>query len=194
MGNFSEKIADSLERIGTIPTEEKALYEYGIRQGLFMVINIATIVFIGLLLNVVLQSIIFMIVYIPLRSFAGGYHARTQLSCYLLSVLVVAIVFWGIDQMPWNGYLVGFIMVYNVIMLWRFAPVEDQNKRLDEMEIYVFRKKTRTLTGGFAMIGILLWILDLQILAIAILAALFLAAFMVMLGAMKNKIIKSPLT
>ena len=87
--DLSGKIAESLTNSGVITTEDRELYEYGLHHGLLMIINLLTTVVIGLLFKMVWQSFVFMIAYIPLRTYAGGYHAKTQFRCYLLSIVIM---------------------------------------------------------------------------------------------------------
>ena len=42
----------------------------------------------------------FILAYIPIRSYAGGYHASTQLRCYILSNAVVVAVLIAIRLVP----------------------------------------------------------------------------------------------
>ncbi|WP_303864846.1 accessory gene regulator B family protein [Alkalibaculum bacchi] len=80
-----DRITDWFIRNEVIPLEDKELYTYGLKQGSLMVLNIGTIIIIGIILKMIWQSILLMFVYIPLRTYAGGYHARTggcQGSCH----------------------------------------------------------------------------------------------------------------
>lgn len=76
---MTEKITDILVSNEIIIEENSNLYSYGLQQGLLMILNIATILGIGMVLNMVWESIVFLLTFIPLRSNAGGYHAKTQL-------------------------------------------------------------------------------------------------------------------
>ena len=40
-----------------------------------------------------------------IRPYAGGYHARTQLKCYLISVGMMIAVLWLIERVTWNGFI-----------------------------------------------------------------------------------------
>lgn len=66
-------------------------YIYGINQIFVSVLNVSSTLIIGWIFSVVLEIEVFMTTYIPLRSFAGGYHAKTPLRCYLLSLMMLKI-------------------------------------------------------------------------------------------------------
>lgn len=181
-----EKIVNSLIEIGTVSLEEKELYEYGIRQGILMVINVLTAILIGFVLGMAWQSIIFLLTYIPIRTCAGGYHASSQLTCYLLSIPFMFTALIGVKMLPWGGYLSFIALFCSAITIVLLAPVEDSNKPLDEIEKIVYRKKTRIVLAVLLTVAVLLWVLKLKQVSIVIIMALVVAAGMLILGAIKN--------
>jgi len=184
--NLPGRISESLVEAGAVPAEDKALYEYGIRQGIFLVINIATAVLIGLLLEMIWQCIIYLIAYNPVRTYSGGYHARTPLACYLFSIPMTAAVLLGIKLIPWNAYICVIVLFASVITVAILAPVADPNKPLNEREITVYRSRARAYSAVLAGAAIMLWIADLEQISLSITMALGTAAFMLILGAIKN--------
>jgi accessory gene regulator B len=100
---------------------------------------------IGFVFSLVWQSILFMALYFPLRSFAGGYHAKTQLRCYQVSVILALAVLSAIKYMPWaNSLSIVLAMVAGLVIII-FAPVEDSNKPLDKIEIIIYRRRSRVI-------------------------------------------------
>jgi len=77
-GRIIQRVTDELVSNKIINSEDSELYTYGLQQGALMFLNILTIVFVGRMLGMLWQSVVFMVTYIPLRTYAGGYHARTQ--------------------------------------------------------------------------------------------------------------------
>lgn len=181
------KITASLVQAGVVPSEDKDLYEYGIRQGIILVINLATVVLIGLLMGMVWQSIIFLLAYNPIRSYAGGYHAGTQLTCYLLSIPMILAVLLGIKLIPWNGYLFSIVIIFAGITVFLLAPVEDANKPLDQLEKKVYGKKARISLAILIVSAIALWSAGADQIALSIVMALGVITVMLILGAIKNK-------
>ena len=184
--NVPGKIADSLVHAGAVPSEDKALYEYGIRQGILTVINIVTAVLIGLILGMVWQTIVFLIAYTPIRSYAGGYHAGTPLMCYLLSIPMIIAVLFGIRLIPWNGYIFTFVIICAGIAIIMLAPVEDANKPLDQLERAVYRKRSRMVLVVLSIAAVILWFAGIKQSSLSIAMALGVIAVMLILGAVKN--------
>lgn len=68
---LSHKIGDDLVRSGVVKKEDAKVYIYGINQIMAYVFNVSSSLIIGLIFGVTFEIIIFMVAYIPLRSFAG---------------------------------------------------------------------------------------------------------------------------
>lgn len=181
-----ERITDSLVNVGAVPSEDKALYEYGIRQGILLVINIATAVLIGLIIGMFWQSIIFLLAYNPVRTYSGGYHARTPLACYLISIPMMVAVLLGIKMIPWNGYICAVVLLCSVVIIEILAPVADPNKPINEREKIVYKGRARTYTAVFFGAALMLWAVGMKQVSLSIMMALGVAAVMLVLGAIKN--------
>ncbi|HML37841.1 MAG TPA: accessory gene regulator B family protein [Bacillota bacterium] len=185
--NVPGKITDSLVNAGAVPIEDKDLYEYGIRQGILLVINIATAVLIGLLLGMLWQTVIFLVAYNPVRSYAGGYHAGTPLVCYLISIPMILAVLFGIKLIPWNGYAVVIVLILTGALIWLMAPVEDANKPLDQLERKVYGRKARISMAVLSGLAVVLWLAEWKQSSLSIVMALGVASVMLILGTIKNK-------
>ena len=184
--NVFEKITDSFIQNGVIPSEDKDLYTYGLEQGTLMVLNIATTIVIGIVLRMVWQSILLTLVYIPLRTYAGGYHARTQFRCYIFSIGTMSITLLGIKLIPWTSIICLMVALCAGSIVFLFAPVEDSNKPLDQMEIVIYRKKTRMILSFLLVVNLLFWILGQKQVLICITMAIGLLAMMLVVGKVKK--------
>ncbi|SDE91643.1 accessory gene regulator B [Fontibacillus panacisegetis] len=140
-----DKMIAQLIHSGSIREDDKDLYAYGLQQGLFIILNVLTTVAIGLISGMFWQSILFMAAYLPLRSFAGGYHAKTQLLCYLYSIMLTSAVLWAIKLIPWtNSICLGLALLAGAV-IFILGPVEDSNKPLDQIEIATYKRRTRAI-------------------------------------------------
>ncbi|MBQ8010486.1 MAG: accessory gene regulator B family protein, partial [Oscillospiraceae bacterium] len=97
---LSERIVDGFEKQRVILSEDKEIYRYGVQQGLNLAFNFLTTLVIGAVCGMFWESVLFMAAYMPLRSFAGGYHAKTHLRCYLYSIVMITAVLLVIRFLP----------------------------------------------------------------------------------------------
>lgn len=184
--DVSEKIVKSLITIGVVPSDDKDLYQYGIRHGILMVINVLTIILIGFILGMVWQSIVFILAYIPVRTYSGGYHASTELKCYLFSVALIFVVLIGIKLIPWNAYICSIVTLCALMIIIRLAPVEDLNKPLEQKEKAVYKRRARIILVLLIGLALLFWLVGSTQIAISIIMAIGVAAVMLVLGIIKN--------
>lgn len=71
---LSEHITDLLIENGSIEKQDKSVYKYGIEMVIAIAFNIITVIIIGYAMGMFLECIIFLLFFMPLRSYAGGYH------------------------------------------------------------------------------------------------------------------------
>lgn len=122
-------------RKNIFPEEHREVYQYGFELWVSSAIGILIVLAIGIISGRCLESIIFYIVFCFTRLFSGGFHAPTYLLCkitlaaVLLSVLAFDWLLCGIVEYYWY-----VLYLYSFIIICRFAPVENSNKRLTEHE------------------------------------------------------------
>jgi accessory gene regulator B len=182
LNNISKKITCSLEEAGAVPPEDKALYEYGIRMGILLVINVATALLIGLILGMLLQCAVFLIAFSPIRSYSGGYHARSPLACYLLSIPLIAALLFVIRLVPWAGSVLIPVLLVSIFVIILLAPVADPNKPLSAGEIVVYRRKARIFAGIYSSAALILWFAGFVQVSASIAVALVAAAALLISG------------
>lgn len=166
-------------------SDENELYIFGVNQFLNMMLNIFTALFIGILFGETLQIILFMFAYIPLRSYAGGWHSRTPLRCYIFSVIMLIVVAIGMKYLSiakWIYYVI--LAAASVVLI--LAPVEDRNKPLDEIEHKVYKRRTVIITAAKLIIALMLKLLISDNLFIAIVYSFTVLSLMLIAGKAKN--------
>ena len=97
---LSCKIADRLEHCGIISKSNRTLYEYGLRQMFATILNILTMLLIGFIMGLAVPAMVYTIAYIPLRVYAGGYHASTPQRCWAFSAIMLWIALCIVKYTP----------------------------------------------------------------------------------------------
>ncbi len=183
---LSHKIGDDLVRSGVVKEEDAEVYIYGINQILAYVFNASSSLIIGLIFGVTFEIIIFMATYIPLRSFAGGYHAQTPLRCYIFSVIMLIIVSIGMKHLCLADWLYYAILAVSVFVILALSPVEDKNKPLDEVEHKVYKRRTMLIAAVEVVMCFSLWMMKLHSLFAAVVYSFTVLGFMLIAGKVKN--------
>lgn len=139
--NISEKIKDKLLEDSTIDEDERELIEYGIFQGLFLVVNLVTFFMISIIFDVLWQGICFLLIFWPLRIYAGGYHAESSKSCYILSSISEILILGGIRYIYIEKNILLYLTILSVAIILWLSPQDNSNKKLEESEVEIYRKK-----------------------------------------------------
>lgn len=186
MRHLANLFTDKLIQRDIIKSDDRELYAYGFWQGAILIFNFITVLAIGLIFNMLFQSIMFMIFYGVLRPVAGGYHARTQHICYIFSILLLIIVLGLLYWFPWRPLWCFSILAVSVIIVFFLAPVEDENKPLDAMEQMVYKKRSRVISLVLSAIALISQILGQSKITNCISVSLLASAVMLILGKLKN--------
>lgn len=178
---IAKRMAAFFVRRGIISEERQTveIYEYGLELILADLINFAMILLISSMLQGVGSGILYLMCFVSVRIFSGGFHARTHLRCgiamvlfYLLFVLVCR----GIISVGAEVLIVGTMIAYIPLLKW--VPVRNENRPLNDSKrrknryraivSYIAWTITATLFVSFGMqwgkeILLTLWVVSINI-------------------------------
>lgn len=187
---LARRIGNNLVQSNVIEAEDIEIYIYGINQIFVSILNIASALIIGLIFGMFWEIAVFMAVYIPLRSYAGGYHARTPLRCYIFSVIMLIIVSAGMKYLYVAEWVYYAFLAFAIIVIFVLSPVEDKNKPLDEIEYKVYKKRAILVTIAEMLLSILLKMIGLDNIFIAVVYSFIVLSVMLIAGMIKNSLLK----
>lgn len=128
-----------------IDEDQAEIIKYGLELLTIKVTFIAALLVVGYLMNSFWECLIFIALFSGIRSYAGGYHADTRWKCFIESMLTFAAVL-GIlkltEKFLYITVIIAVLAVISAAVIIKFAPVDTENKRLDDDEKRLFRKKT----------------------------------------------------
>lgn len=126
------KIAAFLAARDGFEDDRTKIYQVGVDVVLSTLINIAGIFGLAFIIGNLPGAVIFLLCFMTVRSYSGGFHASTRTRCFFLtcgSYLVTALaVVPRMAQYYW--YLaVGFSLA-DILVFAVYVPIENKNKRL----------------------------------------------------------------
>ena len=186
LARLAGKIGNNLVHSGVIKEEDAEIYIYGINQILTSVLNVSSALIIGLIFGMFSEIAVFMAAYIPLRSFAGGYHAKTPLRCYVFSVIMLIVVSIGLKYLHIADCVYYAVLVAATLVVLVLSPVEDRNKPLDEIEQKVYKKRTMNIAAVEVMVCLALKFVGYDNLFVAVVYSFVVLSFMLVAGKVKN--------
>ncbi len=185
LNRMSEKITNELIKSQIIDECDLEIYSFGIYQGIGFIFNIFTTILIFSLFDMLIQGLIFSIFYFLLRSYAGGFHSESTLSCYILSafLIILSSIIMRVLVLTPSLWLLFFILW---LFIFLYAPVDTKTKRLDSVEKKVYQVKTRCiLIIVISLIGIF-HICSFYEGSFALVMSVFLEGIMLVFGETKN--------
>lgn len=187
LSRISDKITDILVENKIISFEEREIYRFGVRQSIVLLLNFFTILIIGLIYGMLVDIFVYIIAYIPLRSYAGGFHAKTHMRCYCFSVMILNAVLLIIkfSLLPASTYYI--LTAFSVLMVFFFAPVEDENKPLDNIEVVIYRRRSRIILLFEIICLAVAYYTEYFKIAHSISLALATIVFLLLIGKLKSK-------
>ena len=89
---IATRITNRLLLHRAITDEMTDIYIYGFELLISFLFSTTVIIAFGLVLNALLPTLAFLIIFITLRGFTGGFHAKTYLMCSIVTFSVYGIV------------------------------------------------------------------------------------------------------
>lgn len=142
MGTCIAKFVDYQIRKKRIDPSEAEVYQYGYRLLIEKICALILTIVIAVLFHAWLEIILFCSAFIPIRTFAGGYHAKHSLSCMVLSAGVLIFnIFAGrwILIAGFANYAFLLEIILFPVIAW-MAPIENSNRKISESERSYFKK------------------------------------------------------
>ena len=129
-------------------SEDVEIIQYGMELILENIVKMTGIILIALLIGYVKEVMVASIVFMSLRSMAGGVHCKTSLGCFGAMVLVIGIsVYLRCITIPGWVYILGTVCVEIIVYL--YAPSDTSNNPITDETL---RKRKRI--GAVVLVGL----------------------------------------
>lgn len=188
LAELSKSIVGRQIKKDRIKEEDRALYEYAYELLLNQTINILIAVLTAVLFRDPVTVLLFLVSYMPLRSYCGGYHADTNMGCTIVSTLLIIMVCCVMNYVK-SGWILSYypiaFAVSAAVIIW-CAPVADMHKPLDGAETACYRKRSRIVCGIEILFAMVLYFAKIRYGLVVAVSHLILA-FMLFLGILKNR-------
>lgn len=183
------KIMRFIYQNNDIEEEKSEVIRYGLEIVITKVFFTISIVIIGMIMNCLVESVIFAVAFTLIRQYSGGYHAETKIKCFMLSILTLVAALMIIKLIEYFPVLIlPLFVISNIsgIYILCQAPVDTLNKRLDEDEIRVYGGRARAITAILLFVAVLLLFLGLNNFVFAVLTGIIMEAYLMLKGQIQN--------
>lgn len=141
MEKISNRLINYMCDKNVINKDDYEIYRYGFQSALEVFIATATNLMVSKIIGCLKELICFLIIFIPIRAYAGGFHMKKYWHCFWCSTIVVNSFLLIIKQIRFARFTnLLLVIVFGTIVV-AIGPVENYNRKLDENEKKVFTQK-----------------------------------------------------
>lgn len=152
---YSKDITTWLIKNGVVKTEERELYEYAVHSLVLSLAPLVIVMIIGSFMGAVKESILFILPFMAIRKFSGGFHAKHEWICLMSSCSLLFLCVFAVSKITYSAVL-GSVTLGAVISLSLLSPIDSDNRRLSADEKKKYKRITRIIAGLFFGIFVLL--------------------------------------
>lgn len=127
--------------LGNLKKEDISVYRYGYTLFFETIINICIALIIALISGKWGVIFMFLAIFIPLRSFVGGWHADKFWKCTVISntTIIVLVLLTNILKTIKYQYFLLIEFIFFIIIIF-IVPVQNENRRISSMEYGRYKK------------------------------------------------------
>ena len=92
LSKVCNKIVNLLIENHIIQKDDREIYYFGLYQMISFIFNTITTLVIVSFFNMYIEGLLFCVFYYLLRCYGGGYHSKSVIVCYILSILLIIAV------------------------------------------------------------------------------------------------------
>ena len=129
--SLAQYITDILLENNTIKREYLDIYVYGFEVLISSVLSVFICMVLGSVFSQIIECVVFLIVFVALREFCGGYHAETYLKCNLIFASNIATVMIILKKGIIYSFVFHMILcILCVSIIFMVAPIENIYKEI----------------------------------------------------------------
>lgn len=116
---------------------------YGIKTVFVLLVHILSLIAIGMFMNMMTEGILYILSFMLLRGYTGGYHTNSNMGCYILSCISIVAALYLYKIGVFENIIINVIICIAAgIMIYLYSPMEHKNRPLNHVERRIFRKKS----------------------------------------------------
>ena len=187
MNSLANVITDYYCKKNIIAEDKKEIYCYGFQLIMADIINYTIIIALGIILNRIIESMVFLIILCGIRQFSGGFHAKTFAICrlsFIATYICVLSISFIISKI--NNVYVVLINVICFIFISYFAPIEHPNKPMTSLQKKRNKLKSIITSSVVSVASVILVTMDMAV-GVTISITLLAVAFWMLVSLLMRK-------
>lgn len=131
-----------------IEKEKEAIYIYGIELFFSTMTTILSILIISIIAQKPYLGIIFILYFMPIRLFCGGYHAKTFISCFIITnsiFILTALISLAPHFIDIKLMISIFLYFFSLLYIYFNAPILHADQKIKPEKIIKNRKNAKSI-------------------------------------------------
>lgn len=147
LNTCAKTLAGCLFRNYLIDEKQKPIYIYGFQLFLSSAAAMVSIFVLSCLLQAVYASFVFSAIFVSIRLFSGGYHAKTYGRCFIVSNSVFLFCFFlaRTIQKYHFDFVCPLLVCFSLLIIVTLAPIKHKNHPLSDATYQKNKKISRVL-------------------------------------------------
>lgn len=173
-----------------LTSEDEKIYRYGYILLFEVFLNTVIAFTIGIIFSELNIVMFFFLMYVPLRSFCGGWHADKIWKCTIISNVIIALQLLGkrfILHHMTTETLIGFYVICLLCILF-IAPLDTVAKKIDKNERHLYKIRIRWIATVQTFIFIIFILFDVNEFAFSLMSVYVVQNIMLLLELTKKKL------
>lgn len=142
IGKLASKVVKKLIDNSSIADTEQELYVYGFFILISQILYFTITMILGVLLDIVLESVIFYVAFQFIRRYAGGIHASSEMKCTLITTISIFLCLLCTKLCETNNIQMPILVLTGIatVLIFVLCPLDTPEKPLTKEEYKYFRK------------------------------------------------------
>lgn len=139
------------------------IYVYGIQTAAMLLVNFISLMVIGAFMGMVTESILFIVSFMLLRSYTGGWHINHYAGCYIISCLSI-ISAMLLCKIKVFQYITADVILWITagVLIYEYSPMEHVNRPLNKKERVLFRRRSMCVFLIEVIVGIVFLVFHIE--------------------------------
>lgn len=181
---IADRITQMLVTSSLIEEGDRELYSYGFFMLIGRIYFFTVTVVTGLLMDIPFESALFYVVFMVLRTYAGGVHAKTEIACSVLTTLAMISSVLGIKQLELldNSLFPLLMLGTGSLCILLFSPMDTNEKPLDEQEQGKYKAICVVIVLMCIIVALISQLFSIHRIFYAIVCSIFLESILLIVG------------
>jgi|UPI0004861558 accessory gene regulator B len=159
------KVTEWLINVNVINEDDRELYDYALQCWFMSFSPLLLTVIVCIFIDAPLYAVAFVIPFMVIRKYSGGYHSRSWCVCMISSVVICLAFILMCSQISLSKVFWIILLVASVLLCF-LSPIESDNKSLSEEDVTLYKEYVRVLVAFFDCMVVMLSFLNLDFVAI----------------------------